>query len=90
MIFFYSGLRLLWDGLSYIEVELDPVWHNKTCGLCGNYNGIVGDDLQKGDPNKLKASGHTEIARTWARGQCSRRIRQKMRNVNILVLLFDI
>ncbi len=34
-----SGLYVRWDGDSRVEVRIVADFKNKTCGLCGNYNG---------------------------------------------------
>ena len=33
------GLYVRWDGDNRVEVRLQAGFKNKTCGLCGNYNG---------------------------------------------------
>ncbi|XP_061434927.1 mucin-2-like [Lethenteron reissneri] len=38
------GFSLLWDQNNAITVKLDPKFHTKTTGLCGDFNGIA-DDL---------------------------------------------
>ncbi|XP_078687333.1 von Willebrand factor-like [Branchiostoma floridae x Branchiostoma belcheri] len=40
------GVMVSWDGQGSVYVELDPDHHNKTCGLCGNFNGIDADDFR--------------------------------------------
>ena len=41
----WKGLSLRWDGVSSLYVELSPTFANKTCGLCGNFNGNSKDDF---------------------------------------------
>ena len=40
-----SGVRLLWDGVSFLELTVPPKFRNKICGLCGNFNGDPRDDF---------------------------------------------
>ncbi|XP_077306343.1 mucin-2-like [Lithobates pipiens] len=35
-----TGFTLMWNKGDAIMVELDPIYNNYTCGLCGDYNGI--------------------------------------------------
>ena len=30
------GVRVIWDGDSYLEVIVPPGFKNRMCGLCGN------------------------------------------------------
>ncbi|OQV22385.1 BMP-binding endothelial regulator protein [Hypsibius exemplaris] len=39
------GLKVTWDGDSYVEISLPHEFRNKVCGLCGNYNGNATDDF---------------------------------------------
>lgn len=39
------GVKILWDGKSYLQVQTPVKYTNKLCGLCGNFNGISRDDL---------------------------------------------
>ncbi|XP_069037877.1 mucin-2-like [Lepisosteus oculatus] len=34
------GLTVMWNGEDAIMLELDSKYRNRTCGLCGDYNGI--------------------------------------------------
>ena len=43
------GLKLVWDGKSYVEVIVTPDYHHQLCGLCGNFNGDVTDEYQGRD-----------------------------------------
>uniref|UniRef100_A0AAZ3SXK3 Otogelin n=1 Tax=Oncorhynchus tshawytscha TaxID=74940 RepID=A0AAZ3SXK3_ONCTS len=41
------GFTLAWDGHSgSVYIKLSPEWVGRTCGLCGNFNADVQDDLK--------------------------------------------
>uniref|UniRef100_A0A0N8BFH5 BMP-binding endothelial regulator protein n=1 Tax=Daphnia magna TaxID=35525 RepID=A0A0N8BFH5_9CRUS len=40
------GVKLLWDGESFLEVTVPPAFKRRLCGLCGNFNGRRRDDLR--------------------------------------------
>lgn len=40
------GVKILWNGNSFLEVSVPASFKNRLCGLCGNYNGIPRDDLK--------------------------------------------
>ena len=39
---FVPGIKLLWDGVSFLELSVPPKFRNRMCGLCGNYDGDKG------------------------------------------------
>ena len=41
-----SGVRVTWDGDSIVQATIPPEYENKTCGLCGQYDGSWENDLQ--------------------------------------------
>lgn len=43
------GLSVKWDGQLRLYVTVIPYFSNKTCGLCGNFNNIQGDDFINND-----------------------------------------
>ncbi|XP_022243225.1 BMP-binding endothelial regulator protein-like [Limulus polyphemus] len=45
------GVKVMWDGGSFVEVSIPPKFKNQMCGLCGNYNDDSKDDFitRKGD-----------------------------------------
>ncbi|XP_067915744.1 mucin-19-like [Heterodontus francisci] len=45
IITFSKGITVIWDKRTRVSITLDPIWKSKICGLCGNFNGDVADDL---------------------------------------------
>ncbi|KAL9966350.1 hypothetical protein ACROYT_G024405 [Oculina patagonica] len=41
----YNGITVLWDGIDAVYVHVSANHRNRTCGLCGNYNGFPNDDV---------------------------------------------
>jgi len=41
-----NDVVILWNGKSFLEVTVPPNYKGKLCGLCGNFNGKVKDDLK--------------------------------------------
>ena len=41
----YNGITVLWDGIDSVYVHVAANHRNRTCGLCGNYNGFPDDDI---------------------------------------------
>ncbi|XP_034945608.1 BMP-binding endothelial regulator protein isoform X2 [Chelonus insularis] len=39
------GIKILWDGISFIEVSVPSLYRNHLCGLCGNFNSLTKDDF---------------------------------------------
>lgn len=60
------GLKVIWDGDSFVEVTVPSRYKNKLTGLCGNYNGIGRDDL-KGRDDKTYIDGE-DYGNTWRVG----------------------
>ncbi|XP_067901966.1 otogelin-like [Heterodontus francisci] len=41
----HHGFSLAWDGSSGVNIKMNVDYVGKTCGLCGNFNGNMHDDL---------------------------------------------
>lgn len=39
------GIKIVWDGISFLEVSVPARFKGQLCGLCGNYNSVARDDL---------------------------------------------
>ncbi len=61
------GLKVIWDGDSYLEVMIPPSYKHQMCGLCGNYNGIRNDDLIGKDG--ILYFNPYEFGETWRTGK---------------------
>lgn len=42
------GVEVTWDGSDATEVFVPGGYFNKTCGMCGTFNGNSSDDLMAG------------------------------------------
>ncbi|XP_078091543.1 uncharacterized protein LOC144507913 isoform X11 [Mustelus asterias] len=42
---FSNGITVIWDKRTRLSVTLDTRWKDKVCGLCGNFNDNIEDDL---------------------------------------------
>ena len=61
----WNGLTIHWDGHSSLYIKLPPLYANKTCGLCGNFNGNPEDDFTSSSGDiKSSAKGFGD---TWKR-----------------------
>jgi len=40
-----EGVRILWDGVSFLEITVPAKYRDRMCGLCGNFNGDKFDDF---------------------------------------------
>lgn len=58
----HIGIKVLWDGISFLEVSAPTSYRNRLCGLCGNFNHQSKDDFttRRGkllqDPNQFGKS----------------------------------
>lgn len=39
------GIKVLWDGISFLEVSAPASYRSRLCGLCGNFNSQAKDDF---------------------------------------------
>ncbi|NXN98019.1 OTOGL protein, partial [Rhinopomastus cyanomelas] len=59
------GFSLAWDGSSGIYIKLTEDHKGKTCGLCGNFNGNIYDDLMLQNIDE-HTEDVAEFANSWA------------------------
>uniref|UniRef100_A0A8C4T5G8 IgGFc-binding protein-like n=1 Tax=Erpetoichthys calabaricus TaxID=27687 RepID=A0A8C4T5G8_ERPCA len=57
------GLRVSYDWNWYLLINLPSSYYNSVCGLCGNFNGNLKDELREKDGNVV--SSVIEWAKTW-------------------------
>lgn len=70
----YIGVKLLWDGISFLEVTVPTAYRGKLCGLCGNFNSAAKDDLTSRHGKLL--TDPVTFGHSWAVGAkkiCSRK-----------------
>lgn len=60
------GLKVIWDGDSFVEVTVPSRYKYKMGGLCGNYNGVSADDM-KGRDGHVYLDGD-DFGNTWRVG----------------------
>lgn len=41
----HIGIKVLWDGISFLEVSAPTSYRGRLCGLCGNFNSLPKDDF---------------------------------------------
>uniref|UniRef100_A0A3B4ADD7 VWFD domain-containing protein n=1 Tax=Periophthalmus magnuspinnatus TaxID=409849 RepID=A0A3B4ADD7_9GOBI len=57
------GLRVTYDLVYHVTVTVPGNYHNKVCGLCGNFNGNPKDDFQL--PNKQVTDNVNSFGLSW-------------------------
>ncbi|XP_064091141.1 BMP-binding endothelial regulator protein-like [Macrobrachium nipponense] len=62
-----EGIKILWDGASYVEVEVPLHMQGKVCGLCGNFNRNITDDLTTYDGKMMETPD--QMAMSWSIGK---------------------
>lgn len=45
-LLFTDGMQLTYDGSTYAYIDAPPSLHNRTAGLCGNFDSIAENDMQ--------------------------------------------
>ncbi|XP_057605487.1 zonadhesin [Hippopotamus amphibius kiboko] len=57
------GVQVKFDGSGFIEVEIPKAYYEKTCGICGNFNGEEEDELMM--PNDELAPDDITYVDSW-------------------------
>uniref|UniRef100_A0A1B0GCB4 BMP-binding endothelial regulator protein n=1 Tax=Glossina morsitans morsitans TaxID=37546 RepID=A0A1B0GCB4_GLOMM len=71
------GLNVEWDGNNFLQIIVPSSYKRRLCGLCGNYNGLVRDDLTSRDGVNHSDQEVWRFANSWKVGgpkSCSRRL----------------
>ena len=66
--FCFAGMRLLWDGVSFLEMTVPSKYQNELCGLCGNFNGEQSDDFDFGKRAKNHYENGQKFGDSWRVG----------------------
>jgi BMP-binding endothelial regulator protein len=64
----HLGIKLIWDGYNFLQVEAPVRYKNKLCGLCGNYNNIGRDDLISRNGVNISENDVRKFADSWRVG----------------------
>ena len=70
----HIGIKILWDGISFLEVSAPTFYRGHLCGLCGNFNSLPKDDFATPRGRILQESH--PFGQSWAIGgkkMCSRK-----------------
>nr|XP_032802535.1 zonadhesin-like [Petromyzon marinus] len=57
------SLKVRFDGHHQVEVSVPMEYAGQLCGLCGNFNGDIDDDLLM--PNGSLAASETKLGNSW-------------------------
>ncbi|XP_030394674.1 von Willebrand factor isoform X3 [Gopherus evgoodei] len=70
-----EDLQIDWDGRGKLLVKLSPMYTDRICGLCGNFNGNEGDDFLT--PSGLVEALVEDFGNTWKlNGDCQDLLKQ--------------
>ncbi|XKL67679.1 hypothetical protein PGB90_003170 [Kerria lacca] len=62
----HLGVKVVWDGNSFLEVSVPTAYKGRLCGLCGNYNSEPRDDFTT--RTGVVAMDATSFATSWQVG----------------------
>lgn len=74
------GIKVLWDGISYLEVSAPSSYRGRLCGLCGNFNSVTKDDFTTRRGRLLQDA--QQFGQSWAVGAKKMCVRARSENVN--------
>lgn len=70
----FNGVKILWSGKSFLEITVPITYKGKLCGLCGNFNSNVQDDLKMRKGPVVNDSQIFQFGSSWCVGRnCPKR-----------------
>lgn len=73
-----NGVKLIWNGHSFLEVSVPAKYKNKLCGLCGNFNSFVQDDMRTRQGVIVRDNETTNFGVSWCvgkRSECEKKVK---------------
>lgn len=67
-ITFQNGMKIFWNGKSFLEVSVPAIYKNKLSGLCGNFNGNIQDELKTRKGHVYKDNEIMHFGAAWCVG----------------------
>jgi hypothetical protein len=64
----HLGIKIIYDGYNFLQVEAPVSYKNKLCGLCGNYNNVGRDDLTTRSGLIMQDNDVKKFAESWRVG----------------------
>lgn len=64
----YLGIKIVYDGYNFLQVEAPVSYKGKLCGLCGNYNNVGRDDLMSRNGITFPEHDVRKFANSWRVG----------------------
>jgi len=64
----YLGIKIIYDGYNFLQVEAPVRYKGKLCGLCGNYNNVGRDDLTSRNGITFPEHDVKKFANSWRVG----------------------
>lgn len=62
-LIFKDGMQVTFDGFTYAYIDAPPSYHNRTSGLCGNFDSVPDNDMQT-PAGKMEMSAD-QFANEW-------------------------
>ncbi|KRT78704.1 hypothetical protein AMK59_6957, partial [Oryctes borbonicus] len=70
-----NGVEIMWNGRSFLEVTVPPKFKKKLCGLCGNFNLNMRDDMKMRNGSVVNEANAMKFVNSWCVGRnCGRKV----------------